>query len=133
MITANPQRGESILVIDDKEYILRFTFDALARLQAELGLSSLEQIVEASLRFGDLNSGVLQQFIFWGLRDHHSEVTLSDVTGWNLMPYFRTIASVGAAMGLALNGETAVPLVPAAEPSQNGTGKKLRSLLSNQG
>lgn len=61
MTTANPERGEAVLAINGRDYVLRPTFAALVAAEEELGplFALVERAGESQLRLGEIAA------LFW--------------------------------------------------------------------
>jgi len=82
MKTANPQQGETAIVIAGATYVVAMTFNSMIRLQQLYAVNGERPPVETIYR--KAHDGDLEAYraIFWAsLCRHHPEVTLEDAGG----------------------------------------------------
>jgi hypothetical protein len=75
----NKHRGETTFLVEGKSYTLRFSMDALANLEDDVGTSF--QSFMAALVADDAKpkTRLIQKLFFYGLQEYHPELTLRDV------------------------------------------------------
>ena len=120
----NERRGEVGLEIAGQVRPLIFDWDALARLEAELGSDFDVKIAQAGY---DLDLEVLATALAVGFRREWPDVT-PDLVKKAGPPLVRVIEALGQALNLAFYGSTEAPAAPANPPNRRsrraGSSKK---------
>lgn len=103
---ANPYKGEHIVKMNDKDYVLKYDLNSLAELQERLGVESFEGILEA---FQKMEFKTVRMLLWAGILHNHVDeyerptVTEREVGSWNinLMDVAETIGkALTKAMGV---------------------------------
>ena len=110
----NERRGEVGLEIDGQNRPLVFDWDALARLETELGSDFDVKIAQAGY---DLDLGILASVLAVGLQREWPEVT-PEIIKQAGPPLVRVIEALGQALNLAFYGSTEAPPATANPPNR---------------
>lgn len=80
MKTANPQQGETPIVIAGTTYVVAMTFNAMIQLQQLFTVDGKLPLIEAVYMRGQAGDLEAYRAIFWAsLQRHHPELSLEDV------------------------------------------------------
>lgn len=74
---ANKNKGEVALKAGEKEYILRFSANALCDLESSTG-KTIMQIMDGVKNIENLSMTTVRAMLWAGLKEHHPEVTIMD-------------------------------------------------------
>ncbi len=109
----NERRGEVGLEVDGEQRSLVFDWDALARLETELGSDFDVKIAQAGY---NLDLPVLATALAIGFKRNWPEVT-PDLVKKAGPPLVRVIEALGQALNLAFYGSTEAPTAPVNPPT----------------
>jgi hypothetical protein len=73
---ANPLRGEASFEVEGKPYRIHFTWNAAAEYEDVTGRALSDALLDVAKQ--RLSAKSLRAFLWAGLQEHHSEVTLRD-------------------------------------------------------
>ena len=124
----NERRGEVGLEIDGELRPLVFDWDALARLEKELGPDFDTKIAQAGY---DLNLKVLATALAVGLKRSWPKVT-PDLVMRAGPPLVKVIEVLGQALNLAFYGSTEAPTAPVNPPVSPPTNRRSRRASSSR-
>lgn len=74
---ANPNRGEVVIRLGEKDHTVCFTINSICALEGELGLN-INQIATQLNDVGNLSMRVIRALIWAGLLERNPEITLSE-------------------------------------------------------
>lgn len=108
MVTANKHRGDIVIEMDRKKYVLRYDWEAVGKLITDLGPDFDEKIAKATIQ---MDLSVIAETLVIGLQRHHpGKLTAKDIIGLS-PPIVSTTDAVNKAISLAFYGTTEAPKV----------------------
>jgi hypothetical protein len=115
----NPARGEAPLNVAGKSFVMRYSFGAMASLQARIGKERFARLLANQEDFADFE--LLGELLAAGLRYHHRDEdvpALMDEIGLGELPAVTAaiVEAFSAAFPAAKEGGDAGPTTPTAKP-----------------
>lgn len=75
---ANKERGEADLAVGDKTYVLRLTWNEIAKFETVRGVAWFEDFAPKLMSPNSISAGEWIALLWSGLQDKHSDVSLID-------------------------------------------------------